>query len=48
MATLPVADGGIGIQKATKVAMPEFLSSVDGADTAEPLISELIPDRLRL
>jgi len=41
--TLPVANGGIGIRKATQVALPAFLSSVAGT---EPLVSELIPGRL--
>jgi len=39
-ATLPVANGGIGIHKATQVSLPAFLSSLAGT---EPLVSELIP-----
>ena len=42
-ATLLEANSGIGFQKATQVALPAFLSSVAGA---EPLISQLLPDRL--
>ena len=43
-ATLPVANGGIGVRKASQVAVPAFLSSVAGV---EPLISELLPGRLQ-
>jgi len=39
-ATLPVANGGLGIRKATDVELPAFLSSVAGS---QPLIQELLP-----
>ena len=42
-ATLPVSKGGIGIRKATQVALPAFLSSIAGS---QPLITELLPARL--
>jgi len=37
-ATLPVANGGIRIRKATQVALPAFMSSVAGT---KPFVSEL-------
>lgn len=43
--TLPVVNGGIGIRKATQVALPAFLSSVAGSQS---LVTELLPARLHL
>lgn len=43
-ATLPVSNGGIGIRRATHVALPAFLSSVAGS---QRLIHELLPSRLQ-
>ena len=43
-ATLPVANGGIGVRKATQVALPAFLSSISGSQS---LITELLPGQLR-
>ena len=43
-ATLPVANGGLGIRRATDIALPAFLSSVAGSQS---LISELLPSNLR-
>jgi hypothetical protein len=42
-ATLPVANGGLGIRRATDVALPAFLSSVAGSQS---LISRLLPQNL--
>ena len=42
-ATLPVADGGFGIRRATDIALPAYLSSVAGSHV---LISQLLPQRL--
>jgi hypothetical protein len=42
-ATLPVADGGLGIRRATDIALPAYLSSVAGSHT---LISQLLPQHL--
>jgi hypothetical protein len=43
-ATLPVANGGLGIRRATDIALPAFLSSVAGSQS---LVSELLPPSLR-
>jgi hypothetical protein len=43
-ATLPVANGGIGVRRATDIALPAFLSSVAGAHA---LIVQLLPLSLR-
>ena len=42
-ATLPVANGGLGVRRATDVALPAFLSSVVGSHA---LKSQLLPQRL--
>jgi len=42
-ATLPVANGGLAVRRATDVALPAFLSSVVGSHA---LISQLLPQRL--
>ena len=42
-ATLPVAKGGIGVRRATQIALPAFLSSVVGSQS---LVIELLPARL--
>ena len=42
-ATLPVANGGLGIRRATDVALPAYLSSVSGSHA---LITQLLPHRL--
>ena len=42
-ATLPVSSGGLGIRRATDVALPAFLSSVAGS---HELITQLLPQRL--
>ena len=34
-ATLPVANGGLGVRRAFDIALPAFLSSVSGANTLE-------------
>jgi len=39
-ATLPVANGGLGVRRAFDIALPAFLSSVSGANT---LITSLLP-----
>ena len=44
-ATLPVAKGGIGVRRATQIALPAFLSSVVGSQS---LVTELLPARLHL
>ena len=43
-ATLPIANGGIGIRRATMIALPAFLSSVVGSHT---LVQQLLPGRLQ-
>jgi hypothetical protein len=43
-ATLPVSKGGLGIRKATQVALPAFLSS---ATASQSLAVQLLPHRLR-
>jgi len=42
-ATLPVANGGLGIRRAMDVALPAYLSSVSGS---HGLITQLLPHRL--
>ena len=42
-ASLPVASGGLGIRKATQVALPAFLSSVCGSQS---IIKQLLPQNL--
>lgn len=42
-ATLPASSGGIGVRKASHVALPAFLSSVV---SSQPLVTELLPGRL--
>ena len=42
-ATLPVANGGLGIRRATDIALPAFLSSVAGSQT---LMNQLLPHKL--
>ena len=42
-ATLPASSGGIGVRKASQVALPAFLSSVV---SSQPLVTELLPGRL--
>jgi hypothetical protein len=42
-ATLPVTHGGLGIRRATDIALPAYLSSVTGSHA---LISQLLPQRL--
>jgi hypothetical protein len=42
-ATLPTSSGGIGVRKASQVALPAFLSSVV---SSQPLVTELLPGRL--
>ena len=44
-ATLPVASGGLGIRRATDVALPAYLSSVAGSHS---LITQLLPLRLHV
>jgi hypothetical protein len=43
-ATLPVSKGGLGIRKATQIALPAFLSSVTASQS---LVAQLLPHRLR-
>lgn len=43
-ATLPVRFGGIGIRKATEVALPAFLSSCTAANE---LVGQILPERMR-
>ena len=43
-ATLPVANAGLGIRRATDIALPAFISSVAGSQS---LISQLMPQRLQ-
>ena len=43
-ATLPVANGGIGIRRATDIALPAFLSSVAGSQS---LVHQLLPQSIR-
>ena len=42
-AMLPVADGGLGIRRATDIALPAYLSSVAGSHA---LISQQLPRHL--
>ena len=42
-AILPVANGGLGIRRATDIALPAFLSSVAGSQT---LMNQLLPHKL--
>ena len=41
--TLPVANGGIGVRRATDVALPAYLSSVTGSHA---LVIQLLPQAL--
>ena len=43
-ATLPVAEAGLGIRRATDIALPAYMSSVAGSHV---LISQLQLQRLR-
>jgi len=43
-ATLPVANAGLGIRRATDIALPAFISSVAGSQS---IISQLMPQRLQ-
>jgi len=43
-ATLPVANGGLGIRRATDITLPAFLSSIAGS---QELISQLLPQNLQ-
>jgi len=43
-ATLPVANGGLGIRRATDITLPAFLSSVAGS---QALVSLLLPQHLQ-
>jgi len=44
-ATLPVSSGGLGVRLATDLALPAFLSSINGASD---LIMQLLPSRLHV